>query len=113
MKTSKRGVVVCAILILCLAMTGFSAAKPPGAEGERKMADSKIRSVLERHRDELMAIPGVVGFAEGRCNGISCIKVYVTGKRSEIAGKIPSRLEGFPVNVEETGEFKPVPEKED
>jgi hypothetical protein len=37
--------------------------------------------------------------------------VYVTEKTPEIARKIPSRIEGFPVSVEETGEFKTMPEK--
>jgi hypothetical protein len=75
------------------------------------MTDKKILVVLDRHKNELMAIPGVVGGAEGRCNGNSCIKVYVTEKTSETARKIPSRIEGIPVSVEETGEFKPLPEK--
>jgi hypothetical protein len=76
------------------------------------MTDKKIPVALERHKNQLMAIPGVVGVAEGRCNGKPCIKVYVK-KATETAGKIPSRIEGFPVSVEETGEFKPLPEKGD
>lgn len=111
-KTSKEWAVVLAVLFLCQAMTGCSAMKAPGPGGKRKMADHTIQAVLERHKDELMAIPGVVGLAEGRCNGRPCIKVYVT-KKPEMAGKIPARLEGFPVRVEATGEFRPVPEKGD
>lgn len=86
--------------------------KAHGLEGEEAMKGKKVMAALERHTKELMAIPGVVGVGEGRCNDEPCIKVYVTGKTPEITGKIPTRLEGFPVSVEMTGEFKPLPEKD-
>ena len=60
--------------------------------------------MLGRHQGELLAIPGVTGIAKGRCGGGPCIKVYIARKTLEIAGKIPFRIEGFPVSVEETGE---------
>ena len=71
------------------------------------MTDSDILAVLVRHRGELMAIPGVVGVAEGLCNGEPCIKVFVTRKTPVLAGQLPSLLEGFPIGVEETGDFRP------
>jgi len=113
MKNSEAGVAVFAALFLCFAVDGFTAARAHVFEGEKEMTGKKVLEVLERHKNELMAIPGVVGVAEGRCNGEPCIKVYITRKTSEIAGKIPHQLEGFPVSVEETGEFKPLPEKDE
>lgn len=105
------GVAAMAALLLCIAVIGCAMAKSPGPKGENMKTDGKILPVLERHRNELMAIPGVTGVAEGRCDGRPCIKVYVTEKTPEIAGKIPAEIEGFPVSVEETGEFRPLPEK--
>ncbi len=57
-----------------------------------------------------MSIPGVVGTGEGLCNGNPCIKVFVIEFTQELEQKILNILEGYPVEVEETGEFKALPE---
>jgi len=49
--------------------------------------------------------PGVTGTAIGLSKGKPCLKVYVKDRRA--AGKIPSRVDGHRVEVEETGIFKP------
>lgn len=71
-----------------------------------------IEEVLKAHTDKLMSIPGVVGTAQGLCDGKPCIKVFVIKKTPELEGKIPDVLEGFPVEVEETGEFRALPKKQ-
>ncbi len=48
--------------------------------------------------------PGVTGTAIGLSKGKPCLKVYVKDRRA--AGKIPSRVDGHRVEVEETGTFK-------
>ncbi|OGP83487.1 MAG: hypothetical protein A2V87_00295 [Deltaproteobacteria bacterium RBG_16_58_17] len=53
-----------------------------------------------------MTIPGVVGTAEGRCEGKPCIKVFVIKKTSDLDEKIPKNLDGYAVIIEETGEIK-------
>lgn len=103
-------VAVLTVLFLCITTAGRTAMKPDSPEGEKEMTGTKILAALKRHKDGLMAIPGVAGVAEGRCDGEPCIKVYVTKKTPAISGKIPPRLEGFPVSVEETGEFKSLQE---
>jgi hypothetical protein len=69
------------------------------------VARKTIDAVLERHTDFLMSLPGVVGTAVGRCQEKPCIKVFVVKKSSELTRQIPSKLEGFPVVLEETGEI--------
>ena len=49
--------------------------------------------------------PGVTGTAIGLSKGKPCLKVYVKDRRA--AGKIPSRVDGHRVEVEETSTFKP------
>ena len=75
------------------------------------MAETTIQEVLKQHTDRLMSIPGVVGTAIGECDGSPCIKVLVVKKSTDIMNKIPSKLDGFPVAVEETGTIRPLPEK--
>ena len=75
-------------------------------QGESVMSEKSIETVLKKHTDKLMAIPGVVGTAQGLYKDKPCIKVYVTKKTDEIKRKIPKTIEGFYVDVEVTGEFR-------
>jgi len=67
---------------------------------------SNIREVLKRHTDELMAIPGVVGVAQGDSRGKPCIRVFVVDGNSELLKRIPAKLEGYPLQTEESGKFR-------
>ena len=70
------------------------------------MSSGKIRDVLKRHTDELMAVPGVVGIAEGLSQGRPCIKVFVVDKNSGVVRQIPESIEGCLIQVEESNEFR-------
>ena len=65
-----------------------------------------IEKVLERHTEQLMAIPGVIGTAIGECDGKPCIKVLAVKKSPELLKKIPSNLDRFPVVIDETGRIR-------
>jgi hypothetical protein len=67
-----------------------------------------VKDVLKRHSRDIMSIPGVVGTAEGKCGGKPCIKVYVEKKTPELSRRIPARIDGYPVEIEQTGRFKPL-----
>lgn len=66
-----------------------------------------IDAVLAAHNDSLMAIPGVLGTAAGRCAGAPCIRILVSRVTEEIRRRIPRELEGFPVRVDVTGPIVP------
>ena len=70
------------------------------------MAAKSIQQAQEEHTDHLMSLPGVIGTAIGESDGKPCIKVFVTEKTAEIEKGVPDSLEGYPVVIEETGEFK-------
>ena len=77
--------------------------------GENTVPNKDIKSVMEAHAPELMSIPGVTAVAIGELeDGTPCIKVYVVEKSEELSKKIPARLEGHPVVIEESGEFEPM-----
>ena len=71
-----------------------------------RMVEKTIEAVLKEHNDRLMSLPGVVGTAIGECQGKPCIKVMVVKRSPELVKKVPPRLEGFPVAIEETGEIR-------
>ncbi len=74
--------------------------------GEASMPKQTIQQVLDQHTGEWMALPGVVGTGIGERDGKPCIKVFVAKKTAELEKKIPSQVDGYPVVIEETGEFK-------
>ena len=80
------------------------------SQGVDTMPSKTIEEVLKEHTEELMSIPGVVGTAEGLCDSNPCIKVFVIKITPELEQKILNILEGYPVEVEETGEFEALPE---
>lgn len=76
-------------------------------EEERQAVTSRtIEAVLAAHSDSLMAVPGVVGTAIGRCDGAPCIRVFLATASDAARRRIPAQLEGYPVRVEVTGEIR-------
>ncbi len=95
--------------VLCLLAVVFAC----GAQDTRGaqitgMPQKTITAVLKERTPSLMALPGVVGTAEGRCDGKPCIKVYVKEKTPDLLKRIPTEIEGYPVTIEETGEIRPL-----
>lgn len=74
------------------------------------MSGRTIEEVLKAHTGELMSLPGVVGTAQGLCANQPCIKVYVEKMGAGTGEKIPDSIEGYPVEIEETGMFRALPE---
>lgn len=66
-----------------------------------------IEAVLAAHNDSLMAVPGVLGTAIGRCATAPCIRILVSRVTDEVQRRIPSQLEGFPVRIDVTGPIVP------
>ncbi len=98
---------VALILSIALALSGCGRTQT----GQVDMPTRPIEEVLADHTDSLMSIPGVVGTAQSLCNDADCIKVYVEQLTDEIREKIPSTIEGYPVDIEATGAFQALPEE--
>jgi hypothetical protein len=92
-------IVFCAVWVSALQA---QTAAPNPLQGLREFLAPAI-SVHQRHSQALMADRNVVGTAVGlTANGQPAIKVFT---RSEAIMKIPTNLEGLPVEVEVTGPF--------
>jgi hypothetical protein len=70
------------------------------------MPPKTIQQVQEEQTPAWMALPGVVGTAIGEHDGRPCIKVYVARVNDELKARIPATVEGYPVVLEPTGEFR-------
>lgn len=73
------------------------------------MSNKTIKEVKEAWEERLMAMPGVMGVGIGLTKDTrqKCIKVYVERKASAQAAQIPREIEGYPVEVEIRGTFRP------
>ena len=91
---------------------GFAGSKTDNAIGDNELRPKTIESVLKEHTEELMSIPGVVGTAQGLCGDEPCIKVFVIEKTPALVQQVPEIIEGFQVEMEETGEVRAYPKKE-
>jgi hypothetical protein len=68
------------------------------------MSEPTIQSVLEKESPRLMAMPGVVGVAEGRTSdGKPCVRIYVDGLTPERRAQFPKTLGPYPVELEDSG----------
>jgi hypothetical protein len=75
---------------------------------EAKVASRSIEEVLATHTDSLMSLPGVVGTAIGLCDGVPCIRVFLSDSSAVSRRQIPNRLDGYPVRVDVTGPVRPL-----
>jgi len=96
-------VILIAFLFLCCIWK-------PGGDRPDSMTQRSIETVLKEHTDSLMTLPGVVGTAQGLCSDdVPCIKVYISEWSEELKERLPKKLEGYLIDVEITGNIKPLP----
>jgi len=91
-------------LILISVAAGCAQSAPDRRESD--MASRSIEEVLAAHTDSLLALPGVVGTAIGRCGDSLCIRVFVRDSSDAVRRAIPDSLDDYPVRVEVSGEFR-------
>ena len=76
---------------------------------EGRLPMRPIEQVQEAHTPALMKLEGVVGtFLGETADGKPCIKVMVVQRTRELEAKIPQTLEGYPVEIFESGEVRPL-----
>jgi hypothetical protein len=72
---------------------------------ESSAAKSSIEEVKARHEMEFLNIDGVEGIGIGDEKGKPVIRIYVSKKTKDIQKRIPGEVEGYPVQIEVSGEF--------
>jgi hypothetical protein len=65
-----------------------------------------ISTTIAHHSAELLAVPGVIGVAEGEREGRPVLQVMVARRTPELLARLPRRLDGYPVVVVESGDIK-------
>lgn len=70
------------------------------------MSDKTIEQVLAEHTGAWMDTPGIVGTAIGLHKEKPCILILTSVSADQISPEIPGSVEGYPVIIENTGEFR-------
>jgi len=100
-----------AVLLLGTAvLLAGCARKTAGTTGDHTPPSATpIADVLAAHQQELLALPGVVGIGVGQCRGggeggsVPCIVVMAAVASPELSRRLPSSLDGHPVELRVTG----------
>ncbi len=94
--------------MLVIAACGRANSRNAGAQAVQEADTPKtIEAVLAAHNDSLMAVPGVLATAIGRCKGAPCIRILVNRVTDDVQRRIPSQIDGFPVQVDVSGPIVP------
>ena len=80
----------------------------PSTPEQATVTASTIEEAQQHLTDSVMSLAGVTGIMIGECDGTPCIKVLVVRQTDELAEQVPSEFEGFPVELEVTGEIRPL-----
>lgn len=100
-------------LVVVLLLASVGACRPRGhathLEDTLMTQRADLASVLARHTPRLMDIPGVTGTGEGRRDGRPVIVIFVARRSVELARRLPAELEGYPVEMRESGEVTAPP----
>ena len=103
---SRKFALVFGLLLLTSSFTNCAGQRAGNHQRVAQMPAKTIEEVQEAYTDEWMSNPGVVGTGIGEFKGKPCIKIFVAKKTEALEKKLPSQVEGFPVIIEETGEFR-------
>lgn len=69
------------------------------------MSSKNIEQVLNEKQKEWLSIPGVTGAAIGSFRNKPCVKIYTAANPRKLRDQLPSNVEGYPVIIEQTGQF--------
>ena len=97
-------------LVLALAMLALARCRAPEPSTTTPSEPVRpARDVIDAHAPELMKISGVVGVYEGETRRHApCIRIMVAKRTRALERALPRRLDGYPVEIEETGEIRPM-----
>lgn len=93
-----------AVAVAALAPMGCERSNAPPDE-EAPVAT--IQEVKDAHTEAWMELPGVVGVGIGLCDDEECIRVFLARPSPEAEEAIPDRVDGYRVDLEVTGAFRP------
>ena len=100
------------MLVIGIVAVDSCGTKDDGKKSRSEVPIQDIIEVMNSHVDSLMAIPGVTGVAIGELkDGTPCIQVLVVSDTKDIRTRIPTTIDGHPVDIFVSGEIRPMDAK--
>lgn len=98
------------LLALLVGSLGCTASpRQPASEEVQTVPSRSLSEVLKAHATDLMAIDGVTMVYEGELeDGRSCLVIAVQELDDALLERLPAQLEGYPVDVRESGTIRPL-----
>jgi hypothetical protein len=113
LRRSRTATILLVLLAVTLVTVGSTSSCEQRAEedqgAQNAMPSKTIEEVMQEHTDEWMAIRGVSGVGIGECQGQACIKVFVEKATRRLRRKIPEAVDGYRVELVESGRFEARP----
>lgn len=98
--------VLVGLLSIAVIVAGCRGGSATENHNSTQMPTRSIEDVLATHTDSLMAIRGVEGVGQGKCDDEPCIRVFVSERTPDVKAEVPDTIEGYVVDVEVTGRFR-------
>lgn len=95
---------LCGVLLLSYANNTFIQNNVPPNLSEQTTTMSNTEA-LHTYKQQLLALPGVVGTAQSICNSQPCIKIYVVQNTPELEQQIADILQDNLFEIRESGRF--------
>lgn len=103
------------LCLACLALSGLWSCATPSPPADPPSSPAvvpdttvhTIEDILTTHTDSLMALDGVTGVGQALCDGSPCLRIYVQTRTPELATQLPDAIDGYPVEIVETGQIRP------
>ncbi|MCP4573879.1 MAG: hypothetical protein GY838_16090 [bacterium] len=105
--TYVRGVAI--IALCCIPFLGACGGGDADESTGGTERSPTLAEVVDRHADELVAMDGVSAVGAAMLPGRRpCVRVFVVELTEELRELLPEHLEGYPVDIEVSGDFVPV-----
>lgn len=96
-----RTLVMVAVAVALCAAAGLGVWR--AVDGPEPAGAAGIRGALERNRDEIMSLAGVVGVGIGEQFGEWVIQVYLVDPSTAVGSSVPDTIDGYAVVTQVTG----------
>ena len=93
---------------IAIVLTALTVSCTPRSVEQSNDPRKPISEVLSTHTPDWLRIQGVIGSGETMVDGDTAIMIFVDTVTDELRTKLPKRVDGYPVVIEQSGKVVPL-----